>query len=147
MRSCVELIDKCGWMIQGVFGTEQDPGPSYAYTVGLTAHGFPELAVAGLPPQVMQTLLNDVAKRVFDLNRRYTHGEVLDDVLGGGYKVMVVDGPASRDTIWPGTANALFGEEGVTLQQLVWPDDQHRYPWDENYSLPVDAQPVIGRPR
>lgn len=145
LASCLELIDEHGWVVQGVFGTQTDPGPSYAYTVGLTAHGFPELAIAGLPHELMQVLLNDVAKRVFDFNRRYTHGEVLDDVLGGGYKVVVVDGKKSRDTIWPGSAHGLYGEDAVTLQQIVWPDDRHRYPWDEGYSLDLTDQPIIGK--
>lgn len=146
MRQCIEMIDEHGWMVQGVFPTAADQGPMFAYTVGLTAHGFPELAIAGLEPQTMQTLLNDVAKRVYDTNRRYTHGEVLDDVLGNEYKITIVGGPASTETIWPGSAHGLYGQQAVRLQQLVWPDDQHRYPWNEGYSLPLNGQPVIGRP-
>lgn len=145
-QTCLDIINRHGWMVEGVFGTDSLPGPSYAYTVGLSAHGFPELCMAGLPHETLQMLLNDVAKRVYDTNRRYIHGEVLDDVLGGGYKVTVVDGPASLDTIWPGSAYGLYGQEAVTLQQVVWPDNEHRYPWDEGYSLTRENQPVIGRP-
>lgn len=41
-----ELIDRCGWAVQGV---ERDRSwPPWAYTVGLTAAGGPELVVTGL---------------------------------------------------------------------------------------------------
>ena len=42
-----DLIDRCGWAVQGV---ERDRvRPPWAYTVGLTAAGHPELVVTGLP--------------------------------------------------------------------------------------------------
>lgn len=135
------MVERHGWIVQGVSSTDTCPGPGFGYTVGLTAHGFPELAIAGLPQRV---ILNDLAGRVFDFNRRYSHGEVLDDVIGDGVKVTVVDGHYSREGLWPGTARALYGDT-VRLQQICWPDDRNRFPWEAGYSLPPDGQPVIGR--
>lgn len=38
------------------------------------------------------------------------------------------------------------GPELVRLQQVVWPDEHNRFPWDPGYAIPADRQPTIGRP-
>src|SRR6185295_8302185 len=37
-----------GWTVIGGFPTPEDPGPSFAYTVGLSGKGLPEVAIYGL---------------------------------------------------------------------------------------------------
>ena len=56
-----EHIDRVGWSVTMVMPTDDDPGTPFAYTVGLTGHDLPELIIAGLPPRVAHTLLNDLA--------------------------------------------------------------------------------------
>ena len=41
-----------GWTVIGVFPTPEDPGPSFAYTVGLSGKGLPEVAIYGLHTQI-----------------------------------------------------------------------------------------------
>jgi hypothetical protein len=53
------MIDQYGWAVQGV-GPDR-VHPPWAYTVGLTAHGRPELAVTGMSITDAAGLLNDVA--------------------------------------------------------------------------------------
>ena len=56
------LITWHGWAVQGV---ERDRiHPPWAYTVGLTSHGRPELVVTGLALSRAARLLNDVAAHV-----------------------------------------------------------------------------------
>jgi flagellar hook protein FlgE len=45
-----KMIGEHGWAVIGVFPTAQDDGVPFAYTVGLTDKGLPELAVYGLDP-------------------------------------------------------------------------------------------------
>ena len=57
-----DLIARFGWAVQGV---ERDRvHPPWAYTVGLTPNGRPELVVTGLPLGRATRLLNDVASHV-----------------------------------------------------------------------------------
>src|SRR5450631_2057031 len=54
------LITRLGWAVQGV---ERDRiHPPWAYTVGLTPRGLPELVVTGLPLRQATGLLNGVAR-------------------------------------------------------------------------------------
>lgn len=59
-----EIINRSGWMVQYVEGSDHEP--SFAYTVGLTGKGYPELYVATLPAQESAMLLNEVARRIID---------------------------------------------------------------------------------
>lgn len=141
------IIDRVGWMVLGVFPTADDPDDTspFAYTVGLTAHGYPELVIAGcLDVRIMHELLNNLADRVYDTAARFTHGQRLADVIHG-LPTVIVDGPLN-DTLWPGSAVARYGRDKVRLQQLVWPDPQGRFPWEDGYDLDKYRQPLIGRP-
>lgn len=140
------IIDKFGWSVTGVLATAADPPGTtpYYYTAGLTQHGFPELAITGIDPRNAHDILNMLADRVYSRAVTFQHGQVVDDVLGGGYRAVIVDGTPDRDTIWPGAANAIYGEDRVRLQQVVWPDRSGHYPWDDGYELPPTAQPIIG---
>jgi hypothetical protein len=146
LRRQEQLIDEIGWAVTMVVPGIEDPDEacSFAYTVGLTAHDFPELLIVGLEPSVSQSLLNDLALRVYDKARVFTHGERISDLLKG-YDAMIVDGTAP-DALAPAAAFAHYGRDRVRLQQIVWPDTDGRFPWEDGYAFPDYAQPVIGRP-
>jgi len=144
LRRQQEHIDKVGWSVMAVLPTDDDPGSPYAYTVGLTAHAYPELVIAGLPPHIAHALLNDLASRVYDRAERFHHGQHIPDLISG-YDAVIVDGPAT-EALHPGAAFAFYGPDRVRLQQIVWPDPAGRYPWNTDYSLDADVQPLIGRP-
>jgi len=144
LRRQDEIIDRVGWAVTMVMPTDDDPGAPFAYTVGLTSWGQPELVIAGLDPVISQALLNDLARRVYDQAARFTHGQRIGDLLEG-YDAVIVDGPAT-DALYPGTAYARYGTDRVRLQQVVWPDPQGRFPWDAGYQYPPQVQPLLGRP-
>ena len=139
-----EHIDRVGWSVTVVLPTDDDPGAPFAYTVGLTEHGFPELVIAGLAPPIAQALLNDLAGRVYDQATRFRHGQRVADLLAG-YDAVIVDG-AATEALYPGAAYARYGTDRVRLQQVVWPDRHGRFPWDRGYTHGPQAQPLIGRP-
>jgi hypothetical protein len=146
LRQQEQLIEEIGWAVTAVVPDMDDPDEAcaFAYTVGLTAHDFPELLVVGLDPGVSQSLLNDLAQRVYDKARVFTHGERISDLLSG-YDAVIVDGTAPDD-LAPAAAFAHYGQDRVRLQQIVWPDAEGRFPWEDGYAFPPYAQPVIGRP-
>jgi hypothetical protein len=131
-RKMQAIIDRVGWMVQGVGAGENKP--QFAYTVGL-APEHPELMVRGLGFTSMQYILNDLAMRL-------THGAVLPlnepivDVLepdenGLEFPVMITL-DQSTDSSW-GVANRWHRGHGVliyTRRTVLWPDNEGRLPTD-----------------
>ncbi|WP_326564439.1 DUF4262 domain-containing protein [Micromonospora peucetia] len=142
LRRQEEIIEATGWAVTHVLPTDDDPVP-FAYTVGLTAHDYPELITAGLPPEVAHSLLNDLVRRVHDKAERFTHGQRISDLIAG-YDAIVIDGPPT-DELLPAMAINRYGRDQIRLQQLVWPDQQGRFPWDNGYNFDPQAQPLIAR--
>ncbi|WP_433458430.1 DUF4262 domain-containing protein [Micromonospora sp. CA-248212] len=140
-----QIIDTIGWAVTHVLPTDDDPDTTtpFAYTVGLTAHHYPELLIAGLPTEVAHCLLNDLARRVYDTAERFTHGQRVSDLIAG-YDAIIIDGSPTDDLV-PGMAIVRYGRHQICLQQLVWPDQQGRFPWDSGYSLEPQAQPLIAQ--
>lgn len=130
----VPMIDRFGWMIQGVFPTADDPDSivPFAYTIGLAAHGIPELVVSGLPGDAAGAILNHVAPKHRD--RALKAGDTVD--VGGQDTLHVLDAPLAEIQ----QARNLYGDH-VTALQLVWADDTGSYPWQDSWTLP-DAQPL-----
>lgn len=116
----------------------------FAYTVGLTGHDLPELVIAGLEPHLSYTLLNGLAVRVRYRAERLTHGQRVANLIAD-YDVAIVEGPAT-EALHPQTAYARYGADRVRLQQIVWPDEHGRFPWDDGYEYNTHAQPLLGRP-
>lgn len=122
------MIVNHGWAVVAV-GPDGD-APGFAYTVGLHDKGAPELFVSALPPQVVQPLLNDAARR--HLESQFPPGEPVLDLVEGGYAMI----PVEMDSGPLHVARAL--QEGdVRALQLVYPDAERRFPWDEGYSMTV----------
>ncbi|GIE79244.1 hypothetical protein Aph02nite_51940 [Actinoplanes philippinensis] len=141
-----EIIEKFGWAVVHVVPTEDDPPDTvpFAYTVGLTGYGFPELTIAGLPPETGHVLLNEVAGRVCDEGLLLRHGHRLRGLLDG-QAVRVVAGRIT-ETLFPGAALMRYGDDRVRLLQLAWPDPAGSFPWQSGYDALDYPQPTIGVP-
>ena len=129
------LGEEC-WVVIGVSGDKYRP--PYAYTVGLTGHGKPEIVVTGLPQQRSTDLLNDVAAHL-----------VHADPPTAGDQVPLVDGPlieivqVAEPTVHLPVAAELCGEQ-LTALQLVYADDRGHWPWDRGFRGGRGGQPVLG---
>lgn len=131
-----ELIDHCGWAVQGV---ERDRArPPWAYTVGLTAAGHPELVVTGLPLTRAADLLNGVAAHVMHAAPPRP-GEQMHLRGGPLIEIVEVTEPAAHLLI----AVELFGT-GIQARQVVHADDRGHWPWDVGYRGVRGGQPVLG---
>ncbi|WP_249037931.1 DUF4262 domain-containing protein [Actinoplanes italicus] len=139
-----EIIEKFGWAVVHVVPTEDDPPDTvpFAYTVGLTGYGFPELVIAGLPPETGHVLLNEMAGRVCDEGLLLRHGHRIRGLLEG-QDVRVVGGEIS-EVLFPGAALMRYGDGRVRLLQLTWPDPKDRFPWQSGYDSGDYPQPTIG---
>lgn len=99
-----EKLKEHSFLIQGVFST--GGGPSFAYTVGLTRRGLPELIVGDFGMEDMGHLLNYLAEII--TAEDFRKGYILPSIAEGKrpLKLREVD-PANRD--WPlSTAMNVF---------------------------------------
>jgi hypothetical protein len=131
-----DLLACYGWIVQGVGGNRLRP--PWAYTVGLTALGRPELAVTGLPHTRAARLLNEVASHLLHT-----------DVPRPGEKIPLVDGPLTEIVeVAEPTAHLLIATElygsGIRALQLVHADDRGHWPWQVGYRGMRGGQPVLG---
>lgn len=132
------LISRGENLIISVGGSADGRSLPFAYTIGMTSLGLPELLISGhLGVKVQQTLLNDVARRF--KNEGVKLG-LHRDLLVGGFlmDLVAIDTSVSevrenyilqacnyyRDQLMP-----------VRLVQLLWPDNQGRLPSMSGYEL------------
>jgi Domain of unknown function (DUF4262) len=131
-----DKITRFGWAVQSV---ERDRiHPPWAYTVGLTSYGHPELVVTGLPVRRAAALLNDVAEHVMHAAAP-APGEQI--ALRGGPLIEIVD--VAEPTAHLVMAVELYGSRLRALQ-LVHADDRGHWPWDVGYRGVRGGQPVLG---
>jgi len=134
-----DKLDRYGVIVQGVVPHDEEP---FAYTVGLEPD-HPELLLCGLD---MDTAHNVLGALAMDLQagkrRRVRHGLPVVDALAEGYALMPLDLGTDAPV---NVASAILGRPARAFQ-LVWPDAEHRWPWEAGYALPPGAQAVYGVP-
>ncbi|MEV5716463.1 DUF4262 domain-containing protein [Amycolatopsis mediterranei] len=125
-----------GWLVQGVGGA--GPYPPWAYTIGLSGHGLPELVVTGLPALAAGGLLNSQASQALR-GAPPTAGERIALLDGPLIEVVELTEPSVHLVF----AAALYGPE-IRARQLVHADAQGRFPWSPDYRDGRAGQPVLG---
>jgi len=127
------MIRDHGWAIQGVFATEtSDQRWDFAYTVGLMERGCTaELVMTGIPMNTAAVILNEIAAAIVNSGEKIPPAEY---PLPGGYVLKAVAfTPRQGSDIHLGVARAYYDRPDVPVVQYVWPDKEHRYPWDDGW--------------
>jgi uncharacterized protein DUF4262 len=130
------IVAATGWAVQGV---ERDRiHPPWAYSVGLTLAGQPELVVTGLPIPRATHLINELAAHLMHAAAPEP-GERIQ--LDGGplTEIVRIGVPAAHLRV----ATELYGRR-VRALQMVHADDRGRWPWDTGYRGVRGGQPVLG---
>lgn len=125
-----------GWLVQGIEGSELYP--PWAYTIGLSGYGLPELVTTGLPLWEAAELLNYVASHALHASPP-SAGERISLLSGPLIEVVPLDEPSAHLHF----AVALYGSEILALQ-LVHADEQGRWPWSPDFRDGEGGQPVLG---
>ncbi|MFD8497879.1 DUF4262 domain-containing protein [Amycolatopsis sp. NPDC059657] len=131
-----EQIRDNGWVVVGIDGDRLYP--PWAYTVGLTELGRPELVVTGMDAPRSVVLLNSVAAH-------FAHAEPSRP----GEQVRLRDGPLIEFVELEEPSAHLFkawefyGRELCALQ-IVHADERGRWPWDPAFRGGKGGQPVLG---
>jgi hypothetical protein len=131
-----DLIACCCFMVQGVEGDRYHL--PWAYTVGLTAHGKPELVVTGLSMARSVQLLNDVAPHLLHADTPRP-GEVVPLRRGPVIEIVEVTEPTAHLYV----AVDIFGTK-IRALQLVHADDRGHWPWEVGFRGGRGGQPVLG---
>jgi hypothetical protein len=122
-----DQVRQHGWSV--VMVPADDDGPGFAYTIGLWhSLGAPELALFGLEPGTMHTLLNDLG-----------HKAAAGEVLAGGqrHRDIIETFPVAlrqADLRWYrtffGRAISFYRRPPFPVLEVVWPDAAGRFLWD-----------------
>jgi len=121
-----------------VVGTLDDAGRWLLYTVGLHVRDLPELVLRGLPPDIGNPIIQDLAQRAVGGTDDLACG--LREGLIVGYSMYLVPSASSRWDFVLGAVEAMYGPD-VAVMQLVWPDHDCAWPWDADYS--ARSQPAM----
>ena len=140
LRRIRSMIAEHGFMVQGVSADLDTPG--WVYTIGLHAAGLPELIlIGGMCPEDQHHAIDDLARRML-AGSAFEPGHREPEVVDG-YDVTFLE-VIDPTCDWLAIANLI--QSGYRALQVVWPDRDGRFPWEDGYSVPRDAQPLLGLP-
>ncbi|MEZ5102124.1 MAG: DUF4262 domain-containing protein [Thermoleophilia bacterium] len=143
-RGVIANVLEHGWHATHIL--EEDEVPEWVFSSGLThSHGIPELAMFGLPGKQAHSWLWAFVYRALE------GSPPQPGVIDGG---VVGDMPIALRPVDPGWHPYLFGyarwfaqHREPTFLQVVWPDDEERWPWEEGCDpYVVQRQPDLTLP-
>jgi hypothetical protein len=119
--------------------------PSFAYTIGLyKTYGYPELICFGLHPDLLHSVLWS-GKELLDKQPRPDLSIGYSDFIGD-YDVRLL--PVAYDwyKYYFGYGAWFYQNWDFPVLQIVWPDKQALYPWEEGFNPAWKAgQPLLDR--
>lgn len=120
-------IEKHGFMVQGVFPTEDNPSPYFAYSIGLRdKYGF-DLILVGLPLPMAGAIINDVAALL-------DNGIALNVPVEGILMVPLMFKDCAPELVKDYAVQAEVYYGGPTrFIQILWPDTNSKFPSDPQF--------------
>jgi hypothetical protein len=121
-------------------------GPGFSFSIGLYLnYQQPEVIVFSLPFDVAQSVINSMRER-FESGHVPKHKGAEADLIEG-YDMVTLNVHPEFCREYFGTAIWFYKSIGgkFPMMQLVWPDKQAFYPWDEEFNPNFKTlQPVLG---
>jgi hypothetical protein len=130
-------IADLGHMVLAIFPDGERGLPALNYTVGLAEKGLPELVLTGVRAEDARHILNKLVERLDQRGTPPAEGEVVDDLLGGGFKLRfraLSENEVDRNLFLATDRAARLGRAAPTAMQLVYQDESGRWPEDNGYS-------------
>ena len=114
----------------------------FTYSIGLWYNfHHPEIVCIGLPNQVAGALINDYAKNVAEGNPPLLD-TAITGMLANDYQLQFKSCGDIAKTAYTCWASWFNGSVDYDVIQLVWQDQQYRWPWEVEFH-PRAAQPLL----
>lgn len=131
----LEQIESVGWYNLPVAEDPEKGLPQFSFSIGhFYKHNHPEIIVMGLKPEQAVMLLNVAAVKIMGANERIEPYTAYDDFTET-LSVMFIPVALEHYPHWMGYANWFYGSmpRPYPTLQMVWPDPEGKFPWDEGY--------------
>lgn len=130
-----------------LFVPTQQGKPGYGFTVGhYLYHQRPEIIIVGAPEKIAKALLDKVAAHnKGDLAQLQTHKLYRQFI--NGLDAVFVPVMLEHYNQYLGFNNWFYDSlsHAYPVWQLVWPDPQGKFPWQQGYDVRfANLQPVLG---
>ncbi len=138
-----DKIDQYGCYIIQV--DSDDYLPAYAYTIGLFQRfKHPEIISFGLSIELLGNLLNDACTSIKEGNS--LHADTLYEEFIKDYPIQFLTVDKSYYSDYMAICNIFYHTEGYPSLQMVWPDKQSLFPWEEGFNPDWKfKQPLLDR--
>jgi hypothetical protein len=115
-----------------------DDSLPFAYTIGNSITGLPELLIIGT---TQGNVLNALSLKMIEHGQGFADGECVD--LGGKFpvKIIIANQRAKRDYTIQATEH--FGRDDYAVQQVLIPDRNGRFPDDPQCQHPYSTFPIL----
>ncbi|QKG52052.1 DUF4262 domain-containing protein [Hymenobacter sp. BRD67] len=142
-KKIISDVEKYGFHVAIIPGDGYSP--AFAYTIGLfKAYGYPELICFGLNQDLLHSVLWS-GKELLDKQPRPDQCIGYPDFIGDyNVRFLTVD----RDWYGYYFGYGIWFNQGIDFPalQIVWPDKQALYPWEEGFNPAWKAgQPLLDR--
>lgn len=127
-----DAISEYGWAVLHIPAGPDIDEPSFHYTVGLTARQEPELIVYSLPHEAGHGMLNAVAEQVLG-GHKLRDGQPVPGLPLEAAEIRTFAATRLHDPL--GLATSRYGH-AVAVRQVVFPDEQGRWPWEQSADRP-----------
>ncbi len=140
-RVVIRDVNTVGWHVACVEPAGAHHG--WAFSVGFVqTFGHPEVAVFGLPADVLRALLDAIGQQL-RAGRTFPDGHV-DAALAPPYPCVFRAVHVGWHPVALPSAAWFYGERAFTAVQLFWPDRAQRLPWDAGFDPDLAAfQPLL----
>lgn len=123
------------WVQQNIMVQWVHDDPTFAYTIGLSHHGLPELIVVGMPYQQSGVTLNLIAAWMYR-NGAFKPGDIDIDIFTAPTKFGSVS-PAEMEK----RMTAFGPKRHGNALQVLWPDRRGIFPDEPGYMH--SPQPIL----
>lgn len=123
-------VAEFGWSVQAVFGDPSTGTPSFAYTIGLSHRGVPDILVLGLPAEAALPILNEIARQLIEDESKTADGTLLHKVANLPLKVAAAD--QAHAQYFAKMSQSYAETQGIdaTFVQIILPDAKGLFPGD-----------------
>lgn len=122
-------ISNYGFHAWGIFGTPDNPSPTFTYTTGFYEKELPEFLMIGFDSRFANMIFGLLNHVRTERGHNFENGEVVFFDTDSGKKCVVVfDARDSVKDDYTIQTGQYYGTEDYRVQQVILPDDEGRLP-------------------